>query len=207
MDREDIQQAREHDKKEKARQKMYKDNKSNVRPHNIKEGDIILLERKTTKANSPCDPQPYTAEAVQGTQIAGKRGEEREARDSQKWKKMEIRLAQGSPGQGRRHGKRIRTSDYLSPTSRGRGRQVSSSSQKEQDKTSCQQLERKWAGRDQSAGRDGVSRHPGTGQRGPADHRLGRWQPGDREIGPVTDKGAELGYRKGQLVTLKQSTN
>ena len=94
MDREDIQQAQEHDRKEKARQKMNKDNKSNVRPHNIKEGDTILLERKTTKANSPCDPQPHTDEAVHGTQIVGKRGEEREVRDSQKWKKVEIRLAQ-----------------------------------------------------------------------------------------------------------------
>ena len=93
-DREDIQQAREQDRKEKARQKMYKDNKSNVRPHNIKEGDTILLERKTTKANSPYDPRPYTAEAVHGTQIVGKRGEERKVRDSQKWKKVEIRPVQ-----------------------------------------------------------------------------------------------------------------
>ena len=92
--REDIQQARDQDRKEKARQKMYKDNKSNVRPHNIKEGDTILLERKTTKANSPYDPQPYTAEAVHGTQIVGKRGEERKVRDSQKWKRVEIRPAQ-----------------------------------------------------------------------------------------------------------------
>ena len=163
MDREDIQQAREHDKKEKARQKMCKDNKSNVRPHNIK-------ERKTTKANSPCDPQPHTAEAAHGTQIAGKRGEEREARDSQKWKKMEIRLAQGSPGQGRRHGKRIRTSDYLSPISQGRVMQVSIIRQKEHDKASHQELERLRAGRGQQAGRDGASHHPGIGQRGPADH-------------------------------------
>ena len=73
---------------------MYKNNKSNVRPHNIKEGDTILLERKTTKANSPYDPRPYTAEAVHGTQIVGKRGEERKVRDSQKWKKVKIRPVQ-----------------------------------------------------------------------------------------------------------------
>ena len=53
-----------------------------------------MLERKTTKANSPCDPQPYTAEAVHGTQIVGKSGEERKVRDSQKWKRMENRPAQ-----------------------------------------------------------------------------------------------------------------
>ena len=93
-EREDIRQAREQDRKEKARQKMYKDSKSYVRPHNIKEGDTILLERKATKANSPYDPRPYTAEAVHGTQIVGRRGEERKVRDSQRWKRVEIRPAQ-----------------------------------------------------------------------------------------------------------------
>ena len=39
------------------------------------------------------NPQPYTAEAVHGTQIVGIRGEERKVRDSQKWKKVEIRPA------------------------------------------------------------------------------------------------------------------
>ena len=38
--------------------------------------------------------KPYTVEAVHGTQIVGKRGEERKLRDSQKWKKEEIRPAQ-----------------------------------------------------------------------------------------------------------------
>ena len=83
-DREDIQQAREQDRMEKARQKMYEDNK---------EGDTIVQERKTTKANPPYDPQPHTAEAVHGTQIVGKRGEEMKVRDSQQWKKVEIRPA------------------------------------------------------------------------------------------------------------------
>ena len=69
---------------EKARQKMYEDNK---------EGDTIVQERKTTKANPPYDPQPHTAEAVHGTQIVGKRGEEMKVRDSQQWKKVEIRPA------------------------------------------------------------------------------------------------------------------
>ena len=69
---------------------MYKDSKSTVRPLNIKEGDTILLERKTTKTNSPYDPQPYTAEAIHGTQIVCRRGEERKMRDSQKWKRVEL---------------------------------------------------------------------------------------------------------------------
>ena len=93
-EREDIRQAREQHRKEKVRQKMYKDNKYSVRPHNIKEGDTILLERKVTKMNSHYDPQPYIAEAVHGTQIIRRRGEERKVRNSQKRKKFEIRLAQ-----------------------------------------------------------------------------------------------------------------
>ena len=75
-EREDIRQAREQDRKEKARKKMYKDNKYYVWPHNIKEGDTILLERKVTKMNSPYDPQLYKAKTVHGMQIIGRRGEE-----------------------------------------------------------------------------------------------------------------------------------
>ena len=44
LDREDMQQAREQDRMEKARQEMHEDNK---------EGDTIVQERKTTKANPP----------------------------------------------------------------------------------------------------------------------------------------------------------
>ena len=48
----------------KAKEKMYKDAKANVKPHNIKEGDTILLQRKSTKSKSPYNPQPFTAEEV-----------------------------------------------------------------------------------------------------------------------------------------------
>ena len=78
------------DRKEEVRQKMYEDIKSKVRPYNIKKGDTIHLERKTTQANLPYDPHLYTAEADQGTQIVCRRGEERKVRDSQKWKRVEI---------------------------------------------------------------------------------------------------------------------
>ena len=44
-DREDITQARDQDRKEKARQKIFMD-KSSAWPHNVKEGDTILLERR-----------------------------------------------------------------------------------------------------------------------------------------------------------------
>ena len=90
VERSDIQQ----DRKVKAKQKMYKDAKATVRPHNIKEGDTILLQRKSTKSDSPYDPQPFIAEEVHGTQIIGRRGEETKVRDSQKWKRVELRAAQ-----------------------------------------------------------------------------------------------------------------
>ena len=94
VERPDIQQARQQDRKVKAKQKMYKDAKATVRPHNIKEGDTILLQRKSTKSKSPYDPQPFTAEKVHGTQVIGRRGEETKVRDSQKWKRVELRTAQ-----------------------------------------------------------------------------------------------------------------
>ena len=69
-----------------------------------------MLEKRTTKANSPYDPQPYTAEAVHGTQMVGKRGEERKARDWQMWKKVDNRPAQ----------RFSRTRGFLSLISQGR---------------------------------------------------------------------------------------
>ena len=37
---------------------------------------------------------PYTAEEVHGTQIVGRRGDERKVRDSQKWKKVRLATKQ-----------------------------------------------------------------------------------------------------------------
>ena len=50
--------AKEHDRKAKALQKHYKDSKSNVRPHNIAVGDMILKQRKQNKSTTPYDPEP-----------------------------------------------------------------------------------------------------------------------------------------------------
>ena len=84
--RQDIVEARDRERKEKAKQKMYKDGKATVRPHRVEVGDTILLERRTSKSDSPYDPSPYTAEEVHGTQIVGRRAEGRKIRDSQKWR-------------------------------------------------------------------------------------------------------------------------
>ena len=59
-----------------------------------RKGDTILLQRKSIKSKSPYDPQPFTAEKVHGTQVNRRRGEEIKVRDSQKWKRVELRAAQ-----------------------------------------------------------------------------------------------------------------
>ena len=88
--REDIQQAREKDKLRKDKMKEYRDAGRNVRPHNIQQGDLILLKRKTTKHSSMYDPDPYLAVKVEGTQITGIReGHRDKTRDAQRWKRYE----------------------------------------------------------------------------------------------------------------------
>ena len=81
-DREDIVKARLKDKQEKERQRKQKDKKGNVRPHNIKVGDIVLKEIRKTKSQSPYDPIPYTVTEVHGTQITKERGGRTLRRDS-----------------------------------------------------------------------------------------------------------------------------
>ena len=58
--RPDIQEALIAEDKAKQRQKRYKDEKSYVKPHNIKVGDKVLLKQHTTKHTPPYDPNPFT---------------------------------------------------------------------------------------------------------------------------------------------------
>ena len=58
--------------------------------HKIKLGDQVLLERKSTKSNSPYDPDPYTVSQTHGTQISANRRGESKTRDAQKWKKVKV---------------------------------------------------------------------------------------------------------------------
>ena len=69
--------------------KMHEDNNRNVKPHNIRVGDLVLLKRKTTKKDSPYDPDPYLVTSVWGTQIQGERHGKKKTRDAQRWKKLE----------------------------------------------------------------------------------------------------------------------
>ena len=73
----------------KEKQKMYKDAKANVRPHNIEEGDKVLLLQKASKTKSIYDPKPYEVTEVHGTQITAQRGSETKRRDAQKFKKVD----------------------------------------------------------------------------------------------------------------------
>ena len=89
--REDILQARERDKLRKAKIKEYRDAGRNMGPHNIKQGDLILLRRKSTKHVSMYDPDPYLAVKVDRTQITGSReGHRDKTRDAQRWKRYEF---------------------------------------------------------------------------------------------------------------------
>jgi hypothetical protein len=82
-------ELRQQNEQAKAKQKAYKDKKSNVRPHNIQVGDKVLLLQRTSKTKSRYDPKPFTVVQVQGTQITAERGDKRRRRDAQKFKKVE----------------------------------------------------------------------------------------------------------------------
>ena len=75
----------------KAKQKHYKDHKSNVRPHSITTGDQVLLLQKPTKSHSRYDPDPYTVTDVHGTQITATRNRKVRKLDSKKFKKVTIK--------------------------------------------------------------------------------------------------------------------
>ena len=73
-----ITQAREKDKLRKERMNRYRDADRNVRPHNIRQGDLILLRRKTTKHASMYNPEPYLAVRFERMQIMAAREEHRD---------------------------------------------------------------------------------------------------------------------------------
>ena len=81
-----VREAQEEDRRQKARQKIYKDNKCYVKPHTFTIGDTVLLSQKKTKMKPPYDPDPYTVTDVRGHQITAERGGKFFTRDAQKWK-------------------------------------------------------------------------------------------------------------------------
>ena len=50
----------------------------------------MLLKRKTTKRDSPYDPDPFLVTSVWGTQIQGERQGKKKTRDAQRWKKLQV---------------------------------------------------------------------------------------------------------------------
>lgn len=84
----DIAEAREQEMQEKHKQKFYKDDKVYVRPHQVREGDHILLSQIKTKLKPPYNPKPYIATKIVGHQITASRDDKTVTRDAQKWKKI-----------------------------------------------------------------------------------------------------------------------
>ena len=72
----------------KASQKHYKDSKANVRRHDIKVGDTVLLLQTPTKQRPWYDPSPYRVQQVLGTQITASRDHKTVTRDAQRFKKV-----------------------------------------------------------------------------------------------------------------------
>ena len=62
-------QARATDSANKEKQKMYKDNKRTVRPHDFKINQKVLLLQKKTKLRPQYDPNPFTIVKILGRQI------------------------------------------------------------------------------------------------------------------------------------------
>ena len=83
-------QVRHQDEEAKAKQKQYKDNKSNVKPHNIQVGDQVLLRQRQSKTHSVYDPEPYRVTEVHGTQITATQGTKIRVRDAKLFKKVEL---------------------------------------------------------------------------------------------------------------------
>ena len=101
--REDIKEAREEDEKQKNKMKGYKDKRKEVKQHDIKVGDKVILKRKTTKHDSVYDPDPYQVTETYGTQIKATRGGQQKTRDAQKWKSGDTAQKELCPGYQRLH--------------------------------------------------------------------------------------------------------
>ena len=84
--RTDIKEALEREVHQKAKQKFYKDNNRNVRPHSIQVGDRVLLAQKTTKRNPPFNPKALVVTEVRGHQIKASNDSITRGRDAQKFK-------------------------------------------------------------------------------------------------------------------------
>ena len=67
-------EAMQKDKNSKAKIKAYADQKRQVKPHNMKVGDITLVkQRRFNKASPHFEPVPYTVLDVKGSMITAKR--------------------------------------------------------------------------------------------------------------------------------------
>ena len=81
-------EVQEKNEREKQKQKMYKDDNRNVKPHTIKKGDQVLMRQNMTKTQSRYDPRPFKVDEVHGSQITVSRDGSKKTRDAQKLKKV-----------------------------------------------------------------------------------------------------------------------
>ena len=81
-------QMRQRNAQAKAKQKVYKDSKANVKHHNIQVNDKVLLLQRQSKTKSRYDPVPYKVTKAQGTQITATGGDQIRQRDASKFKKV-----------------------------------------------------------------------------------------------------------------------
>lgn len=71
----------------KAKQKQYKDDKKYVKPHNIVQGDQVLLLQRKNKSTPQYDPRPFTVTHTKGSQITATRRDKVRTRDAKKFKR------------------------------------------------------------------------------------------------------------------------
>ena len=92
---EEDDEVRQRDQQQKLTQKWHKDKRHNVRPHQIKKGDKVLLQNQIRTGKTPWyDPDPYTVIEVQGHQITATRRGATKRRDAKKFKIIKVTPSQ-----------------------------------------------------------------------------------------------------------------
>ena len=81
-------QMRQRNAQAKAKQKAYKDSKTNVKHYNVQVNAKVLLLQRQSKTKSTYDLVPYKVTKVQGTQITATQSNQIPQRDAKKFKKV-----------------------------------------------------------------------------------------------------------------------
>ena len=87
----DHREAKMMNREAKLKQKSYADKHRRARERKVEVGDSVLIRQKKTTTKPPWNPDPFKVIEVKGTQIMGKRGEERKTRNVEKFKVLKER--------------------------------------------------------------------------------------------------------------------